>query len=142
MARPVDGIGQAEAALILACHRWTVGPYVKAGRLRSAGRNVRRGLSRADVEALACQIYPWRDHLDDLAPYWVTAERATRILGVNHARLNQLAVRGFVPFEMHVDAVPVVSPGAARGRRQRPERACQRGNRDHAERAWGPPFWR
>lgn len=64
-----------------------------------------RGLSRAEVEALACQIYPWRDHLDDLAPYWVTAKRATRILGVNHTRLNQLAVRGFVPFEMHVDGV-------------------------------------
>jgi hypothetical protein len=32
------------------------------------GAIVRRGLSRADVEALACQIYPWRDHLDDLAP--------------------------------------------------------------------------
>jgi hypothetical protein len=70
------------------------------GRLRSAVRNVRHGLSRADVEALACEIYPWRDHLE---PYWVTAKRATRILGVNHTWLNQLAVRGFVPFEMHVD---------------------------------------
>jgi hypothetical protein len=53
---PVDGIGQAEAARILACHRWNVGEYVKTGRLRSAGRNVRRGLSRADVEALTCQV--------------------------------------------------------------------------------------
>jgi hypothetical protein len=57
--RPVDGVGQVEAARILACHRWTVVEYVKTGRLRSAGRNVRRGLSRADVEALACQVYPW-----------------------------------------------------------------------------------
>jgi hypothetical protein len=80
-----------------------VSEYLKAGRVRSAGRNVRRGLSRADVEALACHICPWRDHLDDLEPYWVTAKRATRILGVNHTRLNQLAVRGFVPFELHVD---------------------------------------
>jgi hypothetical protein len=33
----------------------------------------------------------------------VTARHAKGILGVNHARLNQLAVRGFVPFEMHAD---------------------------------------
>jgi hypothetical protein len=77
--------------------------YVKAGRLRSAGRNVRRGLSRADVEALACEVYPWWDHLDDADSYWITARTARRILGVNHTRLNQLAVRGFIPFEMHAD---------------------------------------
>jgi hypothetical protein len=99
---PVDGIPQVEAARILACHRWTVAKYVKAGRLRSAGRYVRRGLSRADVEALACEVCPWWDHLDDADCYWITARSARRILGVNH-RLNQLAVRGFVPFEMHVD---------------------------------------
>jgi hypothetical protein len=33
----------------------------------------------------------------------VTARHAKGILGVNHTRLNQLAVRGFVPFEMHAD---------------------------------------
>jgi hypothetical protein len=101
--RPVDGVGQAEAARILACHRWTVAEYVKTGRLPSAGRNVRRGLSRADVEALARELYPWWDHLDDEDSYWVTAKHAKDILSVNHTRLNQLAVRGFVPFEVHVD---------------------------------------
>jgi hypothetical protein len=48
-------------------------------------------------------VYPWWDHLDDADCYWITARSARRILGVNHTRLNQLAVRGFVPFEMHVD---------------------------------------
>jgi hypothetical protein len=100
---PVDGIGHAEAARMLACHRWTVGAYVKTGRLRSAGKNVRRGLSRTDVEAPACEVYPWWDHLDDEDSYWVTARHVKGILGVNHTRLNQLAVRGFVPFEVHVD---------------------------------------
>jgi hypothetical protein len=42
--QPVDGILLAEAARILACHRWTVAEDMKAGRLRSAGKNVRRGL--------------------------------------------------------------------------------------------------
>jgi hypothetical protein len=55
--------------------------YVKAGRLRSAGRNVRRGLSRADVEALACEVYPWWDHLEDEDSYGITAQGARRILG-------------------------------------------------------------
>jgi hypothetical protein len=31
------------------------------------------------------------------------AYRTKGILGVNHTRLNQLAVRGFLPFEMHAD---------------------------------------
>jgi hypothetical protein len=84
--RPVDAISQVEAARILACHRWTVGEYVKAGRLRSAGRNVRRGLSRADVEALACEVYLCWHHLEDAASYWITARSAKRILGVNHTR--------------------------------------------------------
>jgi hypothetical protein len=101
--RPVDGILQAKAARILACHRWTVAEYVKAGLLRSAGRNVPRGLSRADVEALACEVYLWWAHLEDEDSYWITAQSARRMLGVNHTRLNQLAVRGFVPFEMHLD---------------------------------------
>jgi hypothetical protein len=81
---PVDGIGHAEAARILACHRWTVGGYVKTGRLRSAGKNVRRGLSRADVEALACEVYRWQDHRDDAEPYWAET------LGVNSTRVRQL----------------------------------------------------
>jgi hypothetical protein len=89
--RPVDGILRAEAARILGCHAWTAGEYVKTGRLRSAGKFLHWALSRADVEALACQTYPWWDHLDDADSYWIIAKRARRILGVNHTRLNQLA---------------------------------------------------
>jgi hypothetical protein len=106
---PVDGIGHAEAAGILACHRWTVGVYVKTGRLRS-GEDVRCGLPRADVDALACQVYPWWDHLDDEDSYWVTARHAKGILGVNHTSLDHLAVRGFVPYEVHVRRHTVVPP--------------------------------
>jgi hypothetical protein len=41
--------------------------------------------------------------LDDEDSYWVTARHAKGIPGVNHPRLNQLAVGGCVPFEVHVD---------------------------------------
>jgi hypothetical protein len=68
------------------------------------GEDVRRGLSRADVEALASHVYLWREHLDDDGSYWVTARHAKGILSVNHTRLDQLAVRGFVPFEVHFGA--------------------------------------
>jgi hypothetical protein len=101
--RPVDAITQAEAAQILGCHVRTVGTHITAGRLQSAAKSMHRALSRADVEALACQVYPWWDHVDDEDSYWITARSARRILGVNHTRLNQLAVRGFVPFEVHAD---------------------------------------
>jgi hypothetical protein len=30
------------------------------------------------MEALACQLYSWGDHLDALAPYWVSAKRVGR----------------------------------------------------------------
>ncbi len=60
-------------------------------------------LSRADVEALALRNYRHRRRRDDAKSYWVTNERAAAILGVNVARLNQLAAKGFLPFEVHAD---------------------------------------
>jgi hypothetical protein len=95
--RPVDGIGRAEAARILGCHPWTVGAYVRSGRLRSAGKNVRRGLSRADVEALACDVYRWQDHRDDEEPYWIVGERAAETLGVNGTRVRQFVAADRIP---------------------------------------------
>jgi hypothetical protein len=49
-------------------------------------------------------VYEWRRHRDDLDPYWVPGNRAAGILGVNVTRLNQLAEREFLPFEIHADA--------------------------------------
>jgi excisionase family DNA binding protein len=101
--RPVDGVGQVEAARILACHRWTVAEYVRAGRLRSAGKNVRRGLWRADVEALASDVYRWQDHRDDEEPYWIVGERAAETLGVNRNRVRQLVAAHRIPYVRHSD---------------------------------------
>jgi hypothetical protein len=49
---PVDGIGHAEAARILACQRRTVVCVKSAACCRQ--EECARGLSRADGEALAC----------------------------------------------------------------------------------------
>ncbi len=48
-------------------------------------------------------LYRWRDHLGELDAYWITGQRAADVLGVNVARLNALAVKGFIPHETHAD---------------------------------------
>jgi hypothetical protein len=56
-----------------------------------------------DVEALALQTYKHWRHKHDPESYWVTGRRAAAVLGVKVSRLNQLATRGFLPFEVHAD---------------------------------------
>jgi hypothetical protein len=56
-----------------------------------------------NVEALARQPYPYRCHIRVPDSYWVTGQRAADILAVNRTRLNQLAGKGLVPFEMHAN---------------------------------------
>jgi hypothetical protein len=48
-------------------------------------------------------VYRWRDHLDDVDPYWISGNRAATVLGVNSSRLRALSARGFVPYEIGVD---------------------------------------
>lgn len=55
------------------------------------------------MEALALHVYDHRRHRHDPESYWVTSQRAADLLGVNIARLNQLAAKGFLPFEVHAD---------------------------------------
>ena len=47
--------------------------------------------------------FDWRAHLRDPEPYWITGQRAADVLGVNVARLNQLATGGKLPYENHRD---------------------------------------
>jgi hypothetical protein len=60
-------------------------------------------LSRADVEALALRTYAYSKHVRDPDSYWVTGQRAADILGVNMARVRQLAYAGLIPSERHAD---------------------------------------
>lgn len=101
--RPIDPVTLDEAALILGCSRSGVRRLIASGRLPSTDRYRHRQLARADVEALALRIYRWRQHLNDVDPYWLTGQRAAVVLGVNVTRLNQLVARGFVSFEVHAD---------------------------------------
>jgi hypothetical protein len=72
--RPADGIEEAKAERILACHRWPLTSTSGRAVCGRRGRNVRRGLSREDVEALACEVYRWQDHGDDEDPHWIVGE--------------------------------------------------------------------
>jgi len=92
-----------EAASILGCSKSAARRRILAAGISSAGRYEHRSLSRATVEQLALTLYRWRDHLGELDAYWITGQRAADVLGVNVARLNALAVKGFIPHETHAD---------------------------------------
>jgi hypothetical protein len=62
-----------------------------------------RSLSRADVEALAVEVYPWRLHWHREDAYWVVGRPAAAILGVTSARLRQLGDEDRVPYVVHRD---------------------------------------
>jgi hypothetical protein len=99
---PIQPVTLDEAARILGLPRATASRLLHDADIRG-DRYRHRRQARADVETLAFRVYQWRRHRHDLDPYWVTGARAAGILGINITRLNQLAVRGFVPFELHVD---------------------------------------
>src|SRR6187397_62269 len=97
--RPVDAVTLDEAARILGCSRSTVRRLILGGRLISHGdRYQHRTRSRADVEALAAQVYPWLRHVHEPDTYWVVGNDAAAILGVTRARLTVLANLDRVPF--------------------------------------------
>jgi len=77
--------------------------HIEAGRLPAAERHVKRRVSRAEAEALALQLPSSRLAFDPDTSYWVGATQAASLLGVNVSRLNQLARKGFLPFEVHAD---------------------------------------
>lgn len=99
------GLTLDEAANILGCSRSNVRRFVLAGRLAAGDRYRHRQISCVDAERLALEVYDWRRHRDDPAPYWVTGQRAAEVLGVNRARLDQLSRAGRVPYEVHRDGV-------------------------------------
>lgn len=101
--RPIDGITLAEAAYILGSSTSAVRRLILAGRLSHGRRYEHRCISRSEVEALATELYDWRKHLQTPESYWLTGQRAAEVLGVNTARLKQLAARGFLPHETHHD---------------------------------------
>jgi excisionase family DNA binding protein len=95
-----------EAAAILGVTTSTVTRLVQAGRLtRHRKRYKHAALSRLDVEALAAQTCSWyrAAAANDSDSYWVTGQRAAGVLGVNRARLGQLADAGRLPFLAHRD---------------------------------------
>jgi excisionase family DNA binding protein len=103
MRRPVDAVTLSVAADILGVSVSSVRRLIAAGRLPAGRRYQHRTLDRADVEALAAGLYPWWRHTHDPDPYWVTGQRAARVLGVTRARLGQLARADLLPYVGHQD---------------------------------------
>jgi hypothetical protein len=99
--RPIDGVTLDEAASILGSSRSTVRRHVLAVRLTAGGFYEHRTLSRAEVEALAAQLYNWRDARQDAESYWVTGRHAAGVLGISRSRLGQLADEDRVPYIRH-----------------------------------------
>lgn len=104
--RPVDPVTLAEAARILGFSKSSARRYVLAGRLASHGsRYEHRTLSRAEVEALACEVWNWRRHVDNPDAYWLAGQQAASLLGVSRQRLGKLGDKGFVPYVRGSDGV-------------------------------------
>jgi hypothetical protein len=100
VVRPVDPVTLREAAVILGCSA----SAVRRVLADVEGTSLRRGvLSRSLVEAVAAEVYPWWRHVHDPASYWVTGGDAAAVLGVNRARVGQLAESGRVPLVRHRD---------------------------------------
>ncbi len=89
----------------------TVRRLVLTARSPHGHRHDERALPRSDVELPASEVYAWRLHLDDVAPYWLTGQRAADILGISRARLNQLATDNRVPFVRHQDGTRLYRRG-------------------------------
>lgn len=103
---PVDPVTLEEAAAILGCTPSSVRRRVAEGRLsRRRKRYKHQALSRADVEALAAEVYPWRRHLGDPESYWLTSGDAAAVLGVNRQRVQQMSEADRVPFLLHHDEI-------------------------------------
>jgi len=100
----VDPVTLEEAASVLGCTPSSVRRRVAEGRLsRRRKRYKHQALSRADVEALAVEVYRWRRHVGDTDSYWVTSGDAAAVLGVNRQRVQQLSAADRLPFVMHHD---------------------------------------
>ncbi len=100
---PTDRISASEAAHILGCSVETVRRHLEADRLHDVPHPAGQAMSRAEVEAMAAELYPWRRHVHDARSYWVTGAQAAEVLGVTVARLDQLSDSHQVPFVRHED---------------------------------------
>ncbi len=98
-----DQVTLNEAAEILGCSISTVRRLVLTARGRHGNPELDDVLVRANVEALATEVYSWRLHIDDADPYWLTGQRAADALGLSRARLSQLAAESRIPFVRHQD---------------------------------------
>ncbi len=100
---PLDRISAIEAAEILGCTVATVQRHIAADRLHDETLDSGEAISRAEVEAMAAELYPWRRHVHDPKSYWVTGAQAADVLGISISRLDQLSDAHQIPFVRHED---------------------------------------
>ena len=50
-----------------------------------------------------CSCFGGKRHVHKLDGYWLTGQRAAKVLDVSVAQLNILAGQGLLPFETHAD---------------------------------------
>ena len=79
------------------------GPLLSSKPLVGVRRYPAPLISRADVEALATEVYGWRSHQNEPNSYWLTGANAATALGVSRARLVQLSDRRAIEFKVHQD---------------------------------------
>jgi hypothetical protein len=102
-----DLISMSEAADILHCADSTVTEMIQDGWLAPCPPHIRGDLSRADVEELATEIFPWPHQLHDVHSYWVTGADAAAVLGIGLDRFDELAAGGWIPHVQRHDGIRV-----------------------------------
>lgn len=98
-----DHITRHEATQVLGCLPPAVRRYIANGTLHEVAGQAKCNLMRAEVEALAIEIYDWRKRFAEPQAYWVAAQRAAEILRVSLPRLRGLSESGRIPSVVHSD---------------------------------------
>lgn len=96
--RSVDRVTRTEAGAILGGTVSDVRRHIAAGRLLDGEPYEHGGLSRADVEALATEVYDWRRMSMTPSSHWSTGQDSA-----DRTRLGQLADAGRLPYVRHRD---------------------------------------
>ena len=98
----MDELTIFEAANVIGCQPAAAQELLEPGGLAS-GSTVSATLE--ELEALAVEHYPWKQHTDDPDSYWVTVGQAATILALSVQRVKQLLDEDRLPSVAHHSGV-------------------------------------
>ena len=86
-------------------HRLPAGHSTATSRARRLASGSTVSATLEELETLAVEHYPWKQHTDDPDSYWVTVGQAAEILALSVQRVNQLLDEDRLPHVAHHSGV-------------------------------------